>query len=204
MNQGFDYILVHETAHEWWGNAVSARDWGDFWIHEGFASYAEAVFLERSKGRSAADAWFERARESIPATAKLHRGAGADSGAAYSVTIYNHGAWVLHTLRHCVADDKAWWKALRDFNLEFRGRNAGTDDFRAVLERATSKNWKPFFEEFVYGAGYPELSGTVRARARGLEVDVVVRGSSTTSFHVPIDVTWKAGAESGTRAATRP
>ena len=64
-NRWFDFILVHEVAHEWWGNSVSAEDWGHFWIHEGFGTYAEGVYVERKFGRVEADRYFAvRARYS--------------------------------------------------------------------------------------------------------------------------------------------
>lgn len=199
MNQGFDYILVHESAHEWWGNAVSAKTWGHFWIHEGFGTYAEAVYLEKTKGRAAADAYFERSREAFGPGSRLYRGDAVDSGAAYTTLIYAKGAWVLNTLRHCVDDDAAWWRTLRAFNMEFRYANADTEDFRAVLERETKKTWRTFFDEFVYGKGEPQLTGAIHAAADGLTIDVVNKGTDETSFHVPIDVSWKSGKSSGKR-----
>src|SRR5204862_6726107 len=57
-NRFFDYILVHESAHEWWGNAVSAKSWGHFWIHEGFATYAESVYVEETQGEAALARYF--------------------------------------------------------------------------------------------------------------------------------------------------
>lgn len=199
MNRSFDYILVHESAHEWWGNAVSAKDWGHFWLHEGFATYAEAVYLEKTRDRAAADEHLERIRDSIGPRARLYRGEGVDSNAAYDIVLYHKGAWVLNTLRHYVGDDEAWWRALRAFNLEFRYSNATTEDFAAVLERETKTSWKRFFDEWFYGTGYPQLSGSVRAHARGITVDVRNEPSDKTPFHVPLDVSWKAGKESGSR-----
>lgn len=198
-NREFDYILIHESAHEWWGNAVSARQWGHFWLHEGFATYAEAVYIENMQDRAAVDAYFERTRDEIAPRSRLYRGDDVDSGKAYSIVIYTKGAWVLNTLRHYVDDDTIWWKALRAFNLEFRYKNATTEDFQAVLERETGKSWKVFFEEWVYGTGYPNLSGSIRAGDHGLTLDVRNEGSDKTTFHVPIDLSWKAGKETGQR-----
>ena len=65
-NKWFDYILVHEVAHEWWGNSVSAADWGHFWIHEGMGSYAEGVYVERTRGREAADTYFAEVARRVP------------------------------------------------------------------------------------------------------------------------------------------
>ena len=194
-NAAFDYILVHESAHEWWGNGVSAKSWGHFWIHEGFATYAEAVYLEETQDAEAAQAHLDGMKGEIGPTSRLFRGENVDSGAAMGPEIYRKGAWVLHTLRTFVDDDEQWWKALRDFNLAFRYKNADSDDFRAVLEKDTGKSWKTFFDEWVYGEGYPILDGVVTAKPRNLLVQVKVKGTGKTEFHVPIDVTWREGPE---------
>jgi aminopeptidase N len=204
-NARFDYILVHESAHEWWGNGVSAKSWGHFWIHEGFATYAEAVYLEEKEDAETAQAHLDGMKSSIGPTSRLFRGENVDSGAAYGHEIYVKGAWVLHTLRTFVDDDDLWWKALRDFNLAFRYKNADSDDFRAVLEKDTGKNWKQFFDEFVYGEGYPILDGVVTAKPRNLLVQIQVKGSGKTEFHVPIEVTWREGsAEKKKRIQLQP
>jgi len=199
QNARFDYILVHESAHEWWGNGVSAKTWGDFWIHEGFATYAEAVYLEELEGYDVAQEHLESLRGSIGKESKLYRGENKDSDEAYSPVIYNKGAWVLHTLRGYVDDDDAWWKTLRDFNLEFRYRNAGTDDFRAILEKNTGKDWKRFFDEWVRGEGYPILEGSVTTKAKVIVLQLKNRGSGKTTFHVPVDLAWKDGNEAKTQ-----
>jgi aminopeptidase N len=194
-NKHFDYILVHESAHEWWGNGVSAKTWGDFWIHEGFATYAEAVYLEELEGYDVAQQHMDTLRTSIGKTSKLFRGEKSDSGQAYAPVIYQKGAWVLHTLRNVVDDDEAWWKTLREFNLAFRYKNASTADFRAVLERNTGKDWKRFFDEWVFGEGYPVITGTVTSKGKTIVLSLRNQGSGKTSFHVPVDLAWKDGNE---------
>ncbi len=192
-NEFLDYILVHESAHEWWGNAVSASAWGHFWIHEGFGTYAEGVYLERLEGRARADEFFRAQASSIDATSTLYRGDDVDSEEAYAGVIYSKGACVLNTLRHYVDDDPAWWNALRQFNLEFRYGNATTEDFQRVLERETRRPWKRFFDEWFYGSGYPRLTGTVRVRDGRIDVDVENEGSAGTTFQAPLDLRWTVG-----------
>jgi aminopeptidase N len=194
-NKDFDYILVHEVAHEWWGNAVSAAAWGHFWIHEGFGTYAEGVYVERTLGRERADAYFAGAGRGIGKTARLYRGDDVDSGEAYAGVIYSKGACVLNTLRHYVDDDAAWWNALRTFNLRFRYSNATSDDFRHAVEEAAGGDWKRFFDEWVYGEGQPHVTGTVRADGDAIAIDVEVGSTGTTTFHVPLDLSWTEGGE---------
>lgn len=194
-NRFFDYILVHESAHEWWGNAVSASDWGHFWIHEGFGTYAEGVYVELTQGRDQAERYFASI-EPMARRGRLYRGERVNSRQAYSGTIYYRGAWVLRTLRHYLADDEVWWKTLRDFNSKFRYKNASTEDFQSVLEANTGRAWGRFFKEWFYGSGSPRLEGTVKASGKTIRVQVRVSGGD---FHVPLDLRWKEAGKARSR-----
>ena len=192
-NRWFDYILIHEVAHEWWGNAVSAEHWGHFWIHEGFGTYAEGVYVEGMQGREAADRYFAEQGRRIPAErGRLYRGDHPASGDAYSGIVYSKGATVLHTLRHYVNDDDAWWKTLREFNVEARYGNASTEDFQRVLERNTNGDWERFLQEWFYGIGTPTLTVAVSIDGNRIQVDTQ---DATSAFRVPIDLEWNEGGE---------
>jgi len=190
MNRLFDYILIHECAHEWWGNAVSAKDWGNLWIHEGFATYAESVYLEKTQGRDKADEWLAEMEPRIPAEFREYRGKGVLPSQAFSNDVYWKGAWILNTLRTYVNDDEAWWKALRDFNLRFRYKCATAEDFQRVLEEVTGKSWKQFFLEWFYGDGQPAVAGTVWLSGDGIDVSIENPDQHGNSFHVPLDLEW--------------
>jgi aminopeptidase N len=200
VNRWFDYILVHELAHEWWGNSVTADDWGSFAVHEGFGTYAEGVFVERTRGREEADAFFREQSRRLGPRARVWREARADAGLAYSDDAYTKGALVLNTLRWCLDDDADWWDALRGFHERYRHGNASLDDFRAVLEERTGADWSRFFDEYVRGSGYPRVTGTVTAGRREVRVRVANEGSAGTGFHLPLDLAW---TEDGTPRAVR-
>ncbi|MCC7013833.1 MAG: M1 family metallopeptidase [Planctomycetes bacterium] len=195
-NEFFDYILVHEVAHEWWGNAVSAADWGDFWIHEGFGTYAEGVFVEWTQGVERAREYWTRSRAFIGKQGSVHRGAKKDSGQAYANIIYGKGAWVLHTLRTFVADDAVWFATLKEFNLRHRYGNASTADFRELLEKNTGgRSWSSFFEQWYYGRGYPKVEGRITVEPTGLRITTASSGTDGTEFDVPLDLEWREGQE---------
>ena len=96
---GFDSLLLHETAHEWWGNKITAADWGDFWIHEGFGTYAEAVFVNDTLGVEKYLEYMRRPRKHLGNRKPIVQGRDLTAGAAYIGDIYGKGALVLHTLR---------------------------------------------------------------------------------------------------------
>jgi len=101
---GIDETLVHELAHEWWGNKISARDWDDFWIQEGFASYAEALWVEELRGAEAARDYLEAKRVDIAHRRPLVAGRARTAAEAYDDDIYVKGAWVLASLRWAIGD----------------------------------------------------------------------------------------------------
>jgi aminopeptidase N len=198
-NRDFDFILVHELAHEWWGNSLTAADWGDFWLHEGFASYAEGVYVERTRGREAAEDHFARARRSVPRTGALYRGLGTSAGEAYSGLLYGKGALVLDTARHYLDDDDLWWRALREFHARHRHANATTLDFQRVLEELSGRDWGRFFAEWVYGQGWPSVRGSVRVTPAGLSLALDNSPEAPEGFQVPLDLAWREGHASMSR-----
>lgn len=199
FNKYFDYILIHEVAHEWWANAVSAKDWGHLWLHEGFGTYAEGVYVEKLMGREKADEYFATLRKEVSEQFRLFRGTGVLPRQAFDNNVYYKGALVLNTLRHYLDDDAAWWRSLREFNLRFRYKNATTEDFRRVLEEVTGKDWTPFFEQWFYGDGFPALRGTATAETDKIVVEVENPPIRGVGFQVPLDLAWKAGVREYTK-----
>jgi aminopeptidase N len=171
---GFDWLHHHELAHEWWGNMVTAYDWKDFWLHEGFATYMQALYAEARFGPEAYRTELQRYRPMIrnrqpiaPRTAKTTTEmyfADPETGQSDN-DIYYKGAWVLHTLRYLIGDE-AFFQALRrmaypDPALEQQAgcacRFATTDDFVAIAEQASGQKLDWFFEVYVRQAELPRL-----------------------------------------------
>ncbi len=102
---GFDDLLLHEVAHEWWGNKITVEDWSDFWIQEGFATYAEGLYVLHTLGE---DSYFEYMRDMLPRidnNLPMVQGNDLTSAEAYHGDIYFKGAWVLHTLRWVIGEE---------------------------------------------------------------------------------------------------
>jgi len=199
LNRGYDYLLVHQLAHEWWGNSVAAATWNDYWLHEGFATYAESLWLEHLEGRERSDAFFTELSERIAKTSRLSRPGQLNAREAFSRVLHVKGAWVLHMLRHYLDDDQVWWGVLSRFQRDFRYGTASTADFQRVLEAETGDDWSCFFDEWVYGQGYPRLEGVIRVHADSLEIDVQNSESQERCFHVPLDLEWLEDGERKTR-----
>ncbi|BBM72085.1 M1 family metallopeptidase [Rhodothermus marinus] len=172
---GYDWLHHHELGHEWWGNLVTAYDWKDFWLHEGFCTYMQALYAEERFGPEAYRAELMRYRSAIrnrrpiaPRTSKTTTEMYfADPATGQTDNdIYYKGAWVLHTLRYLIGD-AAFFRALRrmaypDPALErvVDGRQcrfATTDDFATLVEEITGQELDWFFEVYVRRAELPRL-----------------------------------------------
>ena len=151
----FDFIIIHESGHEWFGNAVSAADVSDMWIHEGWTTYLEAVYVEHMFGYDDALKYINGYRSKVANKAPIitergiHRSPSQDQ--------YFKGALFLQTLRAVVNDDRAWWKLLRDTYQEFKYRNIMTEDLVRFFNRRTGKNWTPIFDQYLRHAALPTL-----------------------------------------------
>lgn len=151
-------LIAHEAAHQWWGIGTTCRDWGHFWLNEGFATFMAAAYLEHRLGREEYDKSVTRWRER---TARLVA-EGKDHPLVYAewkkpsgddrAVVYQRGAYVLHLLRRQLGEEK-FWRGLRDYTREYRGRSVVTADFQRAMEASSGQDLGEFFRERVYGSG---------------------------------------------------
>jgi aminopeptidase N len=154
----FDFIIIHESGHEWFGNAISAADVSDMWIHEGWTTYLENLYVEHMFGYDDAIKYVNgykskvRNQQPIITTRGIHRTPSQD--------MYFKGALFLNTLRHVVNDDLRWWRMLRDLFQQFRYRNILTEDLITFFNRRTGRNLTPIFDQYLRRAELPTLELT--------------------------------------------
>jgi len=156
---GGDYIIVHEAAHEWWGNAVSVSDFSDIWLHEGFATYSEMLFAESTLGYENSLLY---ARYNIAASIKNRFPLVGPAGVSFwndsDNDVYNKGAMVLHTIRNIVNDSTLFFEILHAFYSEHAaGSSVTTEDFIRIVENKTGKDWHDFFEVYLHRREVPVL-----------------------------------------------
>jgi aminopeptidase N len=157
-------LIAHEIAHQWFGNAVTEKDWDDVWLSEGFATYFTLLVSEHYEGRDAFVAGLKRSRETVftlekqmPGAAVLHNNL-SDMKKVLNRIIYQKGGWTLHMLRGQIGTDK-FWSGIRDYYQQYRNGSATTEDFRRVMEEHSGKDLSGFFRQWLARAGSPVVEG---------------------------------------------
>jgi aminopeptidase N len=157
-NKYYDYIIVHEAAHEWWGNSVTACDMADIWIHEGFATYAEYMFLENRLGKQ--EYLYELSDKSryIFNVWPLVQNRDVNENTFASNDVYHKGAMLLHCLRCTINNDSLFYSILRDFCITNRYKTVNSDDFIRFVNLYTGSDYSAFFKKYLYDTGLPVLA----------------------------------------------
>lgn len=151
----FDFIIVHESGHEWFGNSITSKDVADMWIHEGFTCYTESVFIECQYGYEKAQTYINGLKRNVKNDKPIMGQFGvANEG---SVDMYNKGALMLNTIRHILNDDVKWWKLLLNYSEKFRHRIIDNRMVLAYFERETGLNLKSVFNQYLKYKSIPIL-----------------------------------------------
>lgn len=152
----FDFIIIHETGHEWFGNSITSKDIADMWIHEGFTTYSESVFVECQFGYQKAMQYINGQRNLVQNKKPLVGQFGVNIKPSNS-DIYYKGALMLNTLRHSINDDRKWWKLLLDYSNHFKHQIIVADDVIDFFVKESKMNLRPIFEQYIYHKELPVL-----------------------------------------------
>ena len=143
-----DGLLFHETAHEWWGNSITAIDPAHMWIQEGFAVYSEALYIEHKLGYNVMIDFLLKKRlgikNNLPIVGPINENYWAFGDS------YNKGAWILHTLRNAINDDDLWFSTLKKFAVDNAKSHVSTETFLNYVISATGKNYQLVFYQYFY------------------------------------------------------
>jgi len=189
---GYDWLLLHEFGHEWWANLVTNADWRDMWIHEGFQSFMDTLYLEQTRGRTAYLEAMKGRRRAIqnraPVAPRIEL-----SGDDYGGDIYDKGALVLHTLRYLVGDD-TFFRSLRrmaypkpEMEKWADGRAqrlVTTDDFLMIAETESKRELDWFFEAYLRRATLPKLVTEIEGKTLRMRWET----PDDLPFPMPVDV----------------
>jgi aminopeptidase N len=190
-------LIAHEMAHQWWGDLVTCADWRHLWLNEGFASYFDELYHEYARGRDEFDYQVYKSQlAGIESDARDGRKPIVSVG-SYGTNLYSRSAAVLHMLRF-VLGEELFWRAIRGYAAAYRHKPVETNDLIRSIEETTGFNLHWFFNQWVYGAGYPKFGVTPTWSDSADMLAVGVRQTQTLDsltgvFRTPVDIEIWAG-----------
>ena len=176
-----DGLLFHETAHEWWGNSITAIDPAHMWIQEGFAVYSEALYIEHKLGYNVMIDFLLKKRlgikNNLPIVGPINENYWAFGDS------YNKGAWILHTLRNAINDDDLWFSTLKKFAVDNAKSHVSTETFLNYIIKATGKNYQLVFYQYFYDHRPPTFEYYQQGQTFYYRWSNVISG-----FAMPVDI----------------
>lgn len=189
--QDFDWLMFHEFGHEWWGNKVTARDWADYWIHEGIDTYSDALPILDLEGKQAYIDRFKKSAFGIQHKQPIILGKDIDEASAYNGDIYSKGGYFMHTL-HYVMGDTLFFKTLKglatDPQFTYDHQNV-TDDVEQYFSKAYGRSMEPLFDLFLRTTNKLEIG------VKQKSADKYFIRLQNIDMDLPLDITTDAGVQ---------
>ena len=177
----FDFIIIHESGHEWFGNSITSQDIADMWIHEGFTCYTESVFLECQYGYEKSQQYINGLKRNIQNDKPIIGQYGV--GNEGSGDMYYKGALMLNTIRHIINDDEKWWKILLKYATTFRHRIIDTTTVIDFFNHETRLDLTPIFNQYLKHKEIPVLK--IGMQKKSLMLQWITNESN---FEMPIEI----------------
>ncbi len=190
----YTYIIAHELAHQWWGDHVTYSRWGDVWLSEGFATFSEQLFFSHFWGEPAAKAHRTKYLTNIfskPCGKLFVTDTSGSTTLFDGATVYAKGQGVVTMLRYIAPTDSQFFQALRNYQQTYSFGNASTADLKAIVESVYGFNLDTFFNQWIYGCGYPQYKMTWNQDGSNVFVRLIQTTScpdSTPHFSTPLQL----------------
>ena len=181
----FDYIIIHEAGHEWWGNSITANDIADMWIQEGFCTYSEALYVECMYGYDAMLKYVKnqmssaRNQKPIVGTPNVHKKGSND--------MYAKSSAILHTIRSLIDNDSVWFDILKSMANEFKYQTIDGRDILNYINKKSGYDFDNFYEQYLYTSKLPELQ--YKLVGWGKKKTLHYRWNAIDGFDMPIKIT---------------
>jgi aminopeptidase N len=188
-------IVIHEIAHQWFGNAITETTWDDAWLSEGFATFFTLLFIENEYGKEEYKKGIIKAKKTvfdlslkIPDFSIISNRTAENEPVTNGLT-YQKGAWVLHMLRDLLGE-RSFQKGIRAYYAKYSNSNTTTDEFRIEMEKASGKDLKLFFKQWLYQPINPTINATWKYDAAAKKLNLQLTQSQTGDFlfNVPVEV----------------
>lgn len=188
---GFDFIIVHESGHEWFGNSISVTDHADMWIHEGFCTYSETIYVECVKGKETAYNYINNQRASIK-NKKPMVGPYAVNYTNGDVDNYYKGAWIIHSLRNSLNDDDRFYELMRAFNHDFFKKSTHTEEVVAWWAGHTDIRYAATLNYYLQHTALPTLEIKIKGRGKNGKISYRWQGVPA-DFYLPMTLYTQKG-----------
>ena len=177
----FDFIIIHESGHEWFGNSITSKDVADMWIHEGFTCYTESVFLECQYGYQKSQIYNNGLKNNIDNDKPIigHYGVNNEG----SGDMYYKGALLLNTIRHIIGDDTKWWDLLLKYSQTYRHKIIDTETVIAFFNQESGLNLTPVFKHYLYFKNIPTFEYQIKKKKLEYRWK-----SDLNEFNMPLDI----------------
>jgi aminopeptidase N len=155
ISSRFDFIIIHESGHEWFGNAITAADKSDMWIHEGWTTYLESLYVEYTYGYDDAMKYINAYKKKVKNDRPIITARGTNTEPSQDQ--YFKGALFINTLRGIVNDDAKWWPMFRGYYQKYKYQNIMTEDVVQYFNQQTGINLTPVFDQYLRHTAIPTL-----------------------------------------------
>ncbi|EAZ94546.1 aminopeptidase N [Flavobacteria bacterium BAL38] len=177
----FDFITIHETGHEWFGNSITSTDIADMWIHEGFTTYSETVFIECIKGYNDAMKYVNGQARNVRNDKPIIGQYGVNNEG--SGDMYYKGSLLLNTLRHVIGDDEKWWKILYNYSETFKKKIITSDTVIDYFNKASGMDLSSIFHQYLYTNQVPVFLYKIKG-----DYLYFSWNNTTDDFNMPLDI----------------
>ena len=168
---GFDFIIIHESGHEWFGNSLSMADRSDMWVHEAFTTYSEALYVEYTRNLTKAVAYLRTQRPLIKNSEPIIGPFGVSYEGWKDSDMYFKGTWMLHTLRNVVENDKLWFETIKQFAETYRLKSLTSEEVIRFFNQKLGKDYTWLFNEYLRQAEFPTLEYKIGRQSNKTQVE---------------------------------
>jgi len=179
----FDFIIIHESGHEWWGNSITTNDIADMWVHEGFCTYSEVLYVECMHGYDAMLSYVNNQKQLVrndkAVIGPYHVNKSGSSG-----DMYFKGSLMLHTLRNLIADDQLWFEIIKGISDDFKYSTIDGQEIIDYINKKSAKNFNNFFNQYLKHKDIPELEYSLERNGRN--ITLVYKWNAIKNFDMPL------------------
>jgi len=188
----FDYIVIHESGHEWWGNSVSSKDVADMWIHESLCTYTESMYVECTSGPKVSLQYINAKKPGIGNDKPMQGPYGVSQEG--DGDMYNKGALVFNTFRYVVNNDALWWSTIKGLcDTAFKYKTVDAKEFMDYINKKTGKNLNTLFSQYYQHAAIPQFTYSLKETGKKKYTLTYRWDTDVANFDMPVSLDLGSG-----------